>query len=79
MVLLSVFTTKTYLANLEYILQLKLTMRETVTENPGGKKKSDLKYVYIIFLQGIYSSVLEMNLSNVFYSPQASQAVRVNS
>lgn len=54
-------------------------MRETVTENPGGKKKSDLKYVYIIFLQGIYSSVLEMNLSNVFYSPQASQAVRVNS
>lgn len=40
-------------------------MRETVMENPC--EKNNLKYVYIVFLQGSYSSVLEVNLSNFFF------------
>lgn len=48
---LSFFIAKTYLVNLEYILQLKLAMRQMVIKNPHGKK-SNLKYVYIIFLTG---------------------------
>lgn len=50
-----------------------------VMEKSPWKKKSALKYVCIMFLQVSYFSVLELNFSESFFSPLASQAVRVNS